>query len=82
MRIALIGVSHWHTPFYLDPLLTMPDVSVIGVSDPDLARARNAAAKARCPAFADYREMCARLKPGLRLRARPAIATWRTRRAS
>ena len=19
MRIVLIGVSHWHTPFYLDP---------------------------------------------------------------
>jgi hypothetical protein len=24
MRIVLIGVAHWHTPFYLDPLLTMP----------------------------------------------------------
>jgi predicted dehydrogenase len=63
MRIALIGVSHWHTPFYLDPLMTMPDVSVIGVSDPEMARAAELSAKARCAAFADYREMCARLKP-------------------
>jgi predicted dehydrogenase len=63
MRIVLIGVSHWHTPFYLDPALTMSDVSVIGVSDPDLPRAEEVAAKARCPAFGDYREMCARLKP-------------------
>ena len=63
MRIALIGVSHWHTPFYLDPLLTMPDATVIGVSDPDLARAEELAAKANCPAFTDYREMCARLRP-------------------
>src|ERR1700722_15388349 len=63
MRIVLIGVSHWHTPFYLDPVLTMPGVSVVGVSDPDLSRAQEVAAKARCPAFADYREMCARLKP-------------------
>ncbi len=63
MRIVLIGVSHWHTPFYLDPLLTMPDMSVIGVSDPDTARANEIAAKARCPGFDDYREMCARLKP-------------------
>ena len=63
MRIALIGVSHWHTPFYLDPLLTMPGVSVIGVSDPELTRAQELAAKARCPAFTDYHEMCARLKP-------------------
>jgi predicted dehydrogenase len=63
MRIVLIGVSHWHTPFYLDPALAMPDVSVIGVSDPDLSRAEELATKARCPAFTDYREMCARLKP-------------------
>jgi predicted dehydrogenase len=63
MRIVLIGVSHWHTPFYLDPLLTMPGMTVIGVSDPDLARAEEIAAKPRCPAFSDYREMCARLKP-------------------
>ena len=41
----------------------MPDMTVIGVSDPDLTRAAEVAAKARCPAFADYREMCARLKP-------------------
>jgi hypothetical protein len=63
MRIVLIGVSHWHTPFYLDPLLTMPDMSVVGVSDPDLSRAEEVAAKAHCPAFSDYREMCARLRP-------------------
>jgi predicted dehydrogenase len=63
MRIVLIGVSHWHTPFYLDPLLTMPGMTVAGVSDPDLARAEEVAAKAHCPAFRDYRDMCARLKP-------------------
>jgi predicted dehydrogenase len=63
MRIALIGVSHWHTPFYLDPLLAMPDMTVVGVSDPELARADEIAAKAHCPAFADYREMSARVRP-------------------
>jgi predicted dehydrogenase len=63
MRIVLIGVSHWHTPFYLDPLLKIADTSVVGVSDPDLARAEEIATKAHCPAFDDYREMCARLKP-------------------
>jgi predicted dehydrogenase len=63
VRIVLIGVSHWHTPFYLDPLLSMPDMSVIGVSDPEIARAEEVASKARCPAFTDYRDMCARLRP-------------------
>jgi hypothetical protein len=23
MRIVLIGVSHWHTPFYSDPVLSL-----------------------------------------------------------
>jgi predicted dehydrogenase len=63
MRIVLIGVSHWHTPFYLDPSLAQPDVTIVGVSDPDATRAEPAAAKAGCPAFTDYREMCAQLRP-------------------
>ncbi len=63
MRIVLIGVSHWHTPFYSDPVLEMPGVTIVGVSDPDIARAAPLAAQAKCPAFADYKEMCARLKP-------------------
>jgi predicted dehydrogenase len=41
----------------------MPDVSVVGVSDPDLSRAEEVAAKAHCPPFADHRELCARLRP-------------------
>jgi predicted dehydrogenase len=63
MRIVLIGVSHWHTPFYSDPVLEMRDAAIVGVSDPDVARAAPLAEKAKCPAFADYRDMCAKLKP-------------------
>ena len=63
MRIVLIGVSHWHTPFYAEPVLSMPDATIVGVSDPDAERAAPLAAKARCPVYTDYREMCATLKP-------------------
>jgi predicted dehydrogenase len=63
MRVALIGVSHWHTPFFLDPCLEMADVSIVGVSDPDVTRAEPVAAKAGCKAFPDYRDMCAAVKP-------------------
>jgi predicted dehydrogenase len=63
MRVVLIGVSHWHTPFFLEPCLTTPGVSIVGVSDPDVSRTESAATKAGCSVFADYREMCARLKP-------------------
>ena len=45
MRVVLIGVSHWHTPFFLNPCLEMADVAIVGVCDPDLARTEQAAAK-------------------------------------
>ncbi len=63
MRVVLIGVSHWHTPFFLDPCLEIPDVTIAGVSDADPSRAEPIAAKAGCKAYTDYREMCAVLKP-------------------
>jgi predicted dehydrogenase len=63
MRIVLIGVSHWHVPFYLDPCLELPGIAVVGVSDEDFSRAEAVAARAGCPAFTDYREMCVGLRP-------------------
>jgi predicted dehydrogenase len=63
MRIVLIGVSHWHTPFFLDPCLAMLEVVIVGVSDPDASRAESTAVKAGCQAFPDYREMCVQLQP-------------------
>ncbi|HEY6434228.1 MAG TPA: Gfo/Idh/MocA family oxidoreductase [Acetobacteraceae bacterium] len=63
MRIVFIGVSHWHTPFYLEPALKLPDTQVVGVSDPELTRAQPAAAQAGCRAWADYRDMCADTRP-------------------
>jgi predicted dehydrogenase len=63
MRIVLIGVAHWHTPFYAEPVLEMKDAAIVGVSDPDTGRAAAWGDKARCPVFGDYREMCERLRP-------------------
>jgi predicted dehydrogenase len=63
MRIVFIGVSHWHTPFYLDPVLALRGIAVVGVSDPDLARAQQIAACAGCPAWQDHRAMCAEVAP-------------------
>ncbi len=64
MRIVLIGVSHWHIPFFLDPCLEMKDVTIVGVSDPDISRTEAVAAKAggvKC--WSDYREMCEATRP-------------------
>jgi len=31
---VLIGISHWHTPFYSDPVLGMKNATIVDVSDP------------------------------------------------
>lgn len=63
MRIVFIGVSHWHTPFYLQPALALREVSVAGVSDPEPGRAQQVATATGCRAWDDYREMCSLARP-------------------
>ena len=67
VRIAAIGVSHWHSLYdsaYLRHLSEMPDVELVGLQDPspEIA-ARRAAALGDPPVFTDYREMLDRTRP-------------------
>jgi len=63
MRVALIGVSHWHLPLYLEPALTIDGVEIVGVSDPSAAAAEAAAARAGGAAFTDQRALLDRARP-------------------
>ena len=49
MRIVLIAISHWHTPFYSDPVQGMKNATIVGVSDPDAERAAPLAAPGEMP---------------------------------
>lgn len=60
IRIALLGVSHWHVPLYLSGL---PENSVVAVSDENEAIASEYAMKYRCPGYQDYRKMLMETKP-------------------
>ena len=60
MKIALLGVSHWHLPLYL---LGLPENSVVGISDDDIGIAARYAGKYSCPAYQDYRQMVMETKP-------------------
>ena len=60
MRIVLIGVSHWHTPFYSEPVLAMTDAAIVGVSDPDVARAAPIWRRRRSVRCSPIIETCAR----------------------
>lgn len=60
MKIALLGVSHWHVPLYLSGL---PEHSVVGVSDENEAFAVEFAANYHCRGYGDYRRMLSETKP-------------------
>lgn len=63
MRVALLGVSHWHTPLYLDPLLGVPGAAVVGVSDPDQAVAAAYAERLGCASSTSFQDLCEDTRP-------------------
>lgn len=63
MRVAFIGVSHWHTSHYLEPLIDNADVTLVGMADPDEGIARATADRTGAAAFVDYRVMCEQTRP-------------------
>jgi predicted dehydrogenase len=67
IRIAAIGVSHWHSlhdAAYLRLLAEMPDVELVGLQDLNATvAAERAAALGGPPVFTDYRGMLDRTRP-------------------
>lgn len=67
IRIAAIGVNHWHALWdaaYLPELLRLPDVEIVAVHDTDPAIAQHrAAAVGNPPVYTDYRQMLTEVKP-------------------
>ena len=63
MRIAFTGISHWHTPFFLDPAFEMNGVEIAGVSDPDADAAHRMLAGRPSTVFTDIGEMCDAVRP-------------------
>jgi predicted dehydrogenase len=67
IRIAAIGVSHWHSLYdsaYLRHLMEMGEHALVGVQDPDAAIAAKRSAALGNPAvFTDYRAMLKEARP-------------------
>ncbi|KYH40456.1 MAG: oxidoreductase domain-containing protein, partial [Candidatus Bathyarchaeota archaeon B63] len=57
LMVGLIGVSHWHSRMYVDALMDIDGVKVVGVSDRDIGVAKHVAEKIGCIYRADYREL-------------------------
>ena len=60
LKIALLGVSHWHVPLYLPGL---PENSVVAVSDDNEHVANDYGSRYNCPAYKNYRQMISEVKP-------------------
>ena len=63
MRIAVIGVSHWHAPLFYRPAARLPGVQIAGVSDGDAAVAERVGRELGARPFLDYRELLDALRP-------------------
>jgi predicted dehydrogenase len=67
IRVAAIGVGHWHSLFdaaYLKALTRMPEAKLVAVHDADTALAAQRASELGSPpVFGDYREMLANTRP-------------------
>jgi predicted dehydrogenase len=67
IRIAAIGVGHWHALYdaaYLRHLVAMPDVDLVAIQDADAGLvAKRAAAVGNPPTYTDHREMLAATRP-------------------
>ena len=63
MRLAFIGISHWHQTLYIEPALELPDVAIVGVSDPDARIATSWAERLGCAGFEDFRDLCEAVRP-------------------
>lgn len=65
MRIAIIGVSHFHTHYFVEYFATRTDENIVGVSDPVAHFAEEWAAEIGIAPHTDYRLMCEETKPDL-----------------
>jgi len=78
MKIALIEVSHWHAPLYLEALISM-GLPVAAVSDADPAVAERVAGRLGCRAYGNDASMLEEVRPDFvfafgRHRDMPSIA--------
>lgn len=59
MRVAFIGVGHWHAPEFYLPALLKRDVEIVAISDPEQEAVDRVAAQfgLDCPAYTNYRDL-------------------------
>jgi predicted dehydrogenase len=62
MKIALLEVSHWHTPLYLSAL-ERPGIEVVAVSDGESSKGADIASRFRCREYDSVKSLLASERP-------------------
>jgi predicted dehydrogenase len=57
VRVAFLGVSHWHAPLYYRPAAALEHVNVVGISDADAVVAERVGRELGVPAFVDPEQL-------------------------
>lgn len=65
VKVAFIGVSHWHAPMYYDPASKSAGVDIVGITDTDAHFADSVAKTLGARGFADHRKMLDEVRPDL-----------------
>jgi predicted dehydrogenase len=65
VKVAFIGVSHWHAPMYYDPASKSAGVQIVGITDTDPAVAESVAKLLGAKGFTDHRRMLDAVRPDL-----------------
>lgn len=65
MRVAIAGVSHFHTHYFVEEFSRRPGDELVGFSDPAFSYAEKWSTDTGVPAWDDYRRMCEEARPEL-----------------
>ena len=64
MKVAFIGLHHWHAPFYMAGLQTIGQpIAAVADPDPEMVKFRAEAGNCDAPQYTDYEKMLAEVKP-------------------
>jgi predicted dehydrogenase len=65
LRVAFIGVSHWHAPMYYEPASRSAGVDIVAITDTDPKVVESVSRGLGAKGFTDYREMITSARPEL-----------------
>jgi len=65
LRLAFIGISHWHAPMYYEPASRSAGAEIVAITDTDAELTGAVSKQLGAKGFTDYRQMLSSARPDL-----------------